>query len=151
MHRQNAVERVIRTFKRHFLSTLATCDSDYPISEWDGLLAQSELTLNLLRTSRCNPRLSAYTYLHGNFDYDCTPLTPPGIRVMIHVKPSQRRSWDYHGQLGWYVGPALYHHWCFRCFVPSTSTEIITDTVKFCHKNNVSNGVYATKITMNIQ
>ena len=92
VHRQNAAERAIRTFNRHFLSTLAMCNTNYPISKWDRLLRQSELTLNLLRTSRCNPHLSAYSYLHGNFDYNQTPLAPPDTRVIIHVKPSQRRS-----------------------------------------------------------
>ena len=40
-HRQNAVERAIKTFKAHFLSTLATCDPEYPITEWDRLIPQS--------------------------------------------------------------------------------------------------------------
>ena len=40
-HRQNASERAIKTFKAHFLSTLATCDPEYPITEWDRLIPQS--------------------------------------------------------------------------------------------------------------
>ena len=83
-HRVNAAERAIRTFKSHFLSTLATCDPDYPITEWDRLLQQSEMTLNLLRVARCNPKLSAYAYLEGQHDYNRTPLAPPGTRVIIH-------------------------------------------------------------------
>ena len=59
IHRRNAAERAIQTFKSHLLSGLATCHSQYPISEWDRLLDQAEITLNLLRTSRVNPRLSA--------------------------------------------------------------------------------------------
>ena len=68
IHRQNSAERAIRTFKSHFLSTLAACDPDYPIAKWDRLLQQSEITLNLLRSSRCNPKLSAYAYVEGNLD-----------------------------------------------------------------------------------
>ena len=41
-----------------FLSALATCDPDFPIDEWDKLLLQSEMTLNMFRTTRCNPELS---------------------------------------------------------------------------------------------
>ena len=33
--------------------------------------------------------------------------------------------------MGWYVGPAQEHYRCFRCFIPSTGREVITDTVKF--------------------
>ena len=47
-HRRNAAERGIRTFKNHFLAGLATCDADFPIRQWDRLVEQAELTLNLL-------------------------------------------------------------------------------------------------------
>jgi len=51
MHRANAAERCIQTFKDHLLSGLATCDPEFPINEWDRLLPQCEMTLNLLRTA----------------------------------------------------------------------------------------------------
>ena len=54
-HRRNAAERAIRTFKNHFLAGLATCDPAFPLREWDRLLQQAELTINLLRNSRLNP------------------------------------------------------------------------------------------------
>ena len=50
-HRRNAAEKAIRTLKNHLLSGLATCDNQFPIHEWDCLLPQCELTLNLLRNS----------------------------------------------------------------------------------------------------
>ena len=89
VHRRNAAERAIRTFKNHFLAILATADPDYPVSEWDRLLPQAELTLNLLRPCRINPRLSAYAYLFGNFDFKKTPLAPGGTKVLVHKKPKQ--------------------------------------------------------------
>jgi hypothetical protein len=87
VHRRNGAERGIRTFKSHFLAFLATCDPDFPIAEWDCLLFQAKLTLNLLRSSRVNPKLSAYAYLSGNFDFNKTPLAPPGTKVVVHLKP----------------------------------------------------------------
>jgi hypothetical protein len=54
------------------------------------------MTLNLLRPSQRNPKVSAYTMLEGNFDFNATPLAPPGIKVIIHEKPAQRGSWDPH-------------------------------------------------------
>ena len=50
-------EREIKTVKKHFKSGLAFRDPDFPISEWDILLYQDNLTLNLLRGSRLNPQL----------------------------------------------------------------------------------------------
>ena len=98
VHRRNAAERAIGTFKNHFLACLTTCNPDFPVTEWDRLLFQAELTLNLLRSLRVNPKLSAYAYLNGNFDFNKTPLAPPGTKVVIHLKPDQRASWSYHGE-----------------------------------------------------
>lgn len=129
--RRNTAERAIRTFKNHFLSTLATWHEDCPITEWYRLLQQSEMTLNSLLPSRINPKLSSYAMMEGQHDYNKVPLAPPGAKVIVHVKSSQRKSWDYHGKLGWYVGLALDHYRCFRIFMPHTGLEIITDAVKF--------------------
>ena len=69
-HRRNAAERAIRTFTNHLLAGLATCDPASHICEWDRLLLQAELTINLLRNSRINPNLSAWADLFGNFDFN---------------------------------------------------------------------------------
>ena len=131
IHRQNSTEHAIKTFKAHFILTLATYDPQYPIAEWDRLIAQSKMTLNLLRSACCNPRLSAYAHLEGAHNYNKVPLAPPGTRVVILKKVGQQKLWDFHAQLGWYIGPALEHYRCYRCHIPSTGKEIITDTVRF--------------------
>ena len=92
MHRRNWAERTIRTFKSHFLSILAGVDTAFPPYLWDLLLPQAELTLNLLRQSTLNPRISAWEYFQGPFDFDKTPLGLVGCRVLIHAKPITRRS-----------------------------------------------------------
>ena len=92
------------------------------------------MTLNMLRTSRCHPKLSAYAYIHGPHDFNQVPLAPPGTKIVIHKKPETRKSWGYHGELGWYVGPAINHYRCFKCFMPTTAKEVITDTVRFLPK-----------------
>jgi hypothetical protein len=134
VHRRNAAERAIRTYKNHLLAFLATCDPDFPVSEWDRLMFQVELTLNLLRSSRVNPKLSAHAYLHGNFDFNRTPLAPPGTKVVVHLKPDQRASWAYHGEEGWYVGPSMEHYRCVKCYLPSTARERDVDTLQFFPK-----------------
>jgi len=127
-HRRNAAERAIRTFKNHFLAGLATCHPDFPIREWDRLLPQAELTLNLLRNSRINPKLSAWAFLFGNHNFNKVPLVPPGTKVILHSKPDHRASWAYHGLNGWYVGPAPQHYRCLTCYVPQTHKDRVTDT-----------------------
>ena len=70
VHRRNAAERSIRTFKNHFIAGLCSADKDFPIHLWDRLVPQAELTLNLLRGSRINPKLSAWAQIHGIFDFN---------------------------------------------------------------------------------
>jgi hypothetical protein len=53
--RANIAERAIRTFKNHFISILCSVDSNFPMTEWDRLIPQTTLTLNLLRSSRIHP------------------------------------------------------------------------------------------------
>ena len=95
------------------------------------LLEQAEITLNLLRTSRTHPQMSSYAHLFGPFDYNKTPLAPPGTKVIIHEKSRQRGTWSPHGLDGWYVGPAMNHYRCFRIYVPSTGATRTADTVEF--------------------
>ena len=131
MHRTNAAERAIQSFKSHFITGLVLCHSKFPIEEWDQLLDQAEITLNLLRSARNNPSLSAYAYLRGQYDYNATPMAPPGTKVVVHEKPSTRTSWGNRGVDGWYVGPSLHHYRCVRCFIPTTKAVRDADTVLF--------------------
>ncbi len=117
LHRRNAAERAIRTFKNHFIAGLCSTDKDFPLHLWDKLLPQALLTLNLLRGSRINPNLSAYAQVHGAFDYNRTPLAPPGTKVMVHEKSSVRGTWAPHAVDGFYVGPAMHHYRCYRVWV----------------------------------
>jgi hypothetical protein len=131
VHRRNAAERAIQTFKNHFVAGLSSTDEQFPLHLWDRLLPQALLTLNLLRTSRINPQLSAHAQLFGAFDFNRTPLAPPGTRVLIHEKPAVRASWAPHGVPGWYLGPATNHYRCYRVYVSATHAERISDTVEF--------------------
>ena len=65
IHRRNAAERAIRTWKNHFIAGLASTDKKFPIHLWDCLIPQAVTTLNLLRQSRINPRLSSDAQLNG--------------------------------------------------------------------------------------
>ena len=130
-HRQNLAERAIQTWKNHFKAGLASTDPKFPLTEWDRLIPQANITLNLLRTSRTNPALSAYASIYGNFNFAATPLAPPGTKVIVHVDPSVRGSWELNGEQGWYVGPALNHYRCVTCYFPRTRTTRICETVTF--------------------
>ena len=77
-HRRNAAEVAIQNFKAHLLSILASTDPNFPLHLWDRLLLQAKITLNLLCQANANPKLSAYAYLNGPFDYNKTSNSPGG-------------------------------------------------------------------------
>jgi hypothetical protein len=129
MHRYNAAERAIQTFKSHFISILCGTDPNCPIIIWGKFVRQAEITLNLMRASRIDPTKSAYEQMHGKFDYNVTPMAPLGQAVMVHDKPQTRQSWDPRASKGYYIGPALKHYRCFQVHMEKTQTTRITDTM----------------------
>ena len=86
-HRRNAAERAIQTWKNHFCAGISTYDPKFPLTEWDLLMVQADIMLNLLRSSRGQPKLSAYACLNGNFDFNQSPLAPPW-------RPQEHASWS---------------------------------------------------------
>jgi hypothetical protein len=107
VHRRDAAERAICTFKNHFIAGLCSTDKNFPLHLWDHLVPQAKLTLNMLRGSRLNPKASALTQLNDYFDINCTPIVPPGIRVLTHVKSANWTTWSPHAEDGWYIGSTM--------------------------------------------
>ena len=114
-HRTNYAERAIQTFKAHLIAILSGTDPSFPSDCWDLLLEQTVITLNMLRQSRQQPQLSAYAQVHGQFDFNKTPMAPLGCKVMIHSRPQQRAAWADHCVEGYYIGPAMQHYQNYSC------------------------------------
>jgi len=93
-HRVNAAERAIQTFQDHFVSTLATTDSDFLLQLWDRLTQHVEMTLNLLCPSRIDPIKSAYEALHGPYNWNRFLLAPPDARQLF----MKLRNLEHHGE-----------------------------------------------------
>ena len=104
-HHRNAVERENRTLKKHITTGLCTCGTRFPACYWYKIIPHAIITLNLLRSSRCNSYLSAHTAIFGEFNFNDTPLAPPNTNVVVHQK--KRKTYGVHNLDGWYVDP----HW----------------------------------------
>ena len=83
----NAAERVIETFKDHFISALCTTDTDFPVQLWDRLTPHAMDTLNLMHTSQLDTKKSAYEALKGPYNWNRPPLAPPGSKAIIYDSP----------------------------------------------------------------
>ena len=133
MHRTNPAEKAVQTWKNHFIAGLASLPQNFPIALWCHLIEQANITLNLLRPCRQNPALSAQAALNGCFNFDATPMAPPGTKALAHVKPNTRASWGFHAEKAWYVGPAMEHYRCYKVVSATTKRSKISDTVSFQH------------------
>jgi hypothetical protein len=61
------------------------------------------MSLNMVRTFRVNPRISAWTQIHGAYNFLAHPIAPAGIRVAVHEKPKVCETWGLHALDGFYV------------------------------------------------
>jgi hypothetical protein len=99
---------MIQTFKGHFISVLAGVADGFPINQWDELLPQTILTLNLLHQSNVAPNISAYAYHHCSFDYNRMPIAPMGCQ--FHIKPDRRTTFGEHSGDGFYLKTPEEHY-----------------------------------------
>jgi hypothetical protein len=130
-HIRNSAERAIRSFKNHLIAGLCSTDKSFPMHLWDRILPQAVITLNMLRTSRINQKLSAATHIFGQHDFNRAPLAPPVTRIIAHETPGRRITWAPHGQDGWYIGPALEHYRCYTVYNTKTRSSRVVETVEF--------------------
>jgi hypothetical protein len=130
-HRQNPAERAIQAFKSHFIATRSGTDSTFPQDCWDLLVPLALVTLNIMRPSRINPAISAYTQVKGTFDFNKTPLAPAGCKVIVHNRRMERASWADRGTDGFFIDQAPQHYRNYKCYIPATKGIRISNTVEF--------------------
>ena len=154
-HRVNAAERAIQTFKDAFIAALATTDRDFPLQLLDKLAPQVQNTLNLLRTLRTNPEISAYEALNGPYDWNRYPLAPPGCKAIIYEAPAVHGSWASRGTDVWYLGPSKDHYGCNLFYVPKTRAYCISGSAELfpqhCQVPNLSRDEHLKALTEELQ
>jgi hypothetical protein len=114
---------------------LSSVDPTFPLHLWDIVLPQAVITLNLLRTSRLHPQLSAAAHSHGLVDYNKTVFALPVCKIIAHEKPGKRSTWAPHGQHGYSLGPEMHHYRCQNVYISATASERIVDTLQFSPRN----------------
>jgi len=150
-HRVNVAERAIQTFKDAFIAALATTDRDFSLQLWDKLAPQVQDTLNLIRASQINPKISAYKALNGPYNWDRNPLAPPGCKAVIYEALAVRGSWALRGTDAWYLGPSADHYRCNLYFVPETRAYQISGSAELfpqhCQVPNLSPNAHLKALT----
>lgn len=80
--REIQVERIIQTFKNSFKPGLVILVEDFQLSEWDRLIPQAVIALIL------KPKLLAFAYIFGEFNYNLKHLVPLGTRILALSQPN---------------------------------------------------------------
>ena len=152
IHCRNSAERAIRTFNEHFIAEFSSTHKDFPLHIWCQLIPHAIIMLKLLRQLRMNPKISGYAQLHGEFNYDTTPLVPPDTQVIIHENPTVRGMWQSHWEKGWYLGPSMNHYICHHVYVTKRRGKRDSDCVEFFPHNtplpfkySAENGIIAAR------
>ena len=147
IHHINSEEQAIRTFKEHLIAGLSSTHKEFPLHIWFQLLPYISLTLNLLRKSRMNPKLSGFSQLHWEFNYNATTLPPPGTQIIAHEKPTARGTWAVNGAKWWYLGPSMEYYMCHHVYITKTRGERDSECVEFFHTILLSLTIIPQKIS----
>jgi hypothetical protein len=126
----NVAKRVIQTFKAHFISALATTDSEFPLQLWDKLASQVKNTFNLMQALCIDPNMSAYEAVWGPYNWNRFPLAPPGCKAVIYESPNAQGLWGSCGTDAWYLGPLVDHYQYNHYFVLETRAYQISGFAK---------------------
>jgi hypothetical protein len=135
-HRSNPAERAVRTdtnLTNHLITVFSSTHPDFPDDLWDRLLPCAEITLNVMRSWRPDPYLSAWSGLHLHSNHTTSPptlFTPLANSAL----PSQTLTTATLGPLTgiapfFTLGPALTHYCCQRVYIVSSRSERITLTL----------------------
>ena len=116
-------KKAVQTYKACFKSMTASLPTKFLIEYWCRLCEQVDLSVDIVRVCRQNPRLSAWAVCEGDFHFDSTPIAPPGAEMLMYNKPSNRRIWDHNTTKAWYIGPCLKHYQTLKGIVPATGAE----------------------------
>ena len=120
MHRQNAAEWTIHTWKNHFIASIAGTPDTFPlIANFCHLTNQYKYVLNMIWLNQQNQKLSI-------------PMAPPGTMCYVHIK-HKCVSWGYHASNAWYLAPKLDHHRCYEVLVQKNGAVHMLDAVTFYH------------------
>jgi hypothetical protein len=126
-HRSNPAERAVRTGKTHLISVFSSTHPDFPDDLWDQLHPYAEITLNVMRSWRPDPSLSAWSGLHRlSYDFSAHPIHHLGQLYLVFSDPDHRDTWAPHRDRAFTLGPALTHYRYQRVYVVSSRSERIT-------------------------
>ena len=100
-HRRNTAEKAVQIFKDHFIAVLCGTDENFPMKLWYQLLPHAEVQLHMLQKSRTTPKISVFSHLYGQHNFDATPFGILGSKIELHITAKQQKTWDTRTKTGY--------------------------------------------------
>ena len=86
-HQCNVAEKIIQTFKDHFVVVLCNVDDVFAVQRLCQLLPHSEVQLNFLRRSHTQSEMPVCGHLHNKNRYDAQPFAIVVCTMKIYAMP----------------------------------------------------------------
>ena len=109
------------------------------------MFPQCLIMLKLLLVSHINPNLSAYDQVHGEYDFNCTPLAPTSTRFIYNGKSAVWGTWETHSVDGWYVVSSIRRYQNFKVWIIETSSYLDVYTLSWFTSHVIIPHVSMTK------
>ena len=85
-------------------------------------MPQCDISLNHIHSSHCQPKIPVHACLFIKFDFNKTPFSVTGTKVLVHETSTQRHTYEPHVSKVLYISPLLEYYHCYKCFVTSTNS-----------------------------
>jgi hypothetical protein len=133
-HRRNIAKKAIQTWKSHAIGVLCGLPPSFPLFQWDELLPQIDMQVNLLRFSNIAPKVCSWTVLNGQHDFNRHPLAPLGIEIQMLDHPDKQKTWGTKSHPGHYLATSLHHYRYYFGWFSDTNAKRGSESVVFKHK-----------------
>ena len=106
----------------------------FPLHLWCQATPQAELQLMLLSISNINPKISSYTHVYCQHDYNAEPFVPIGMESLVHDKTNRRKTFAAHCRKGYILGASFEHYRSWKIWMINTRATQVSATVFHKHK-----------------
>ena len=72
--------------------------------------------------------------MYGQHNFIKMPLAPLGCAVLIHNKPTTRKTRENHASEGYYIKTSREHYRCYKIWMMKTRSIQVADTIFFKHQ-----------------
>ena len=121
----------IQTFKNLVVTLHSDMNHNFPKQAGHHIIEHIIVTVNMVRLSRLNPKISVYMQLHGSFAFNKTLLVSTDCKIIIHDRTNEQPFLDNHGSQGLYLRQAFHHYRNYVCSMNKIKTLQTSITVVF--------------------